>query len=181
MTEADVEPMIQRARERYPDARSRIISDNGPQFVARDLEEFIRFCGMTHLGASPDYPQSNGKIERCHRSLKAECIRPGTPLALEDARRLVEGFVRDYNEVRSHSAIGYVTPEAKLAGSEPMSFGERARKLERPGGGGELGTRPLGRSSEALGRGTGWGRPWVSSRRTDSCLGDRQAMRYPLS
>lgn len=76
------------------------------------------------------WPQSNGKIERWHRSLKSECIRPGTPLSLDDARRLVEGYVGHYNKVRLHSAIGYVTPAAKLAGREPAIFAERDRKLE---------------------------------------------------
>jgi putative transposase len=130
MTEADVETILQRARERYPDARPRIISDNGPQFIARDFKEFIRLCGMTHVRTSPYYPQSNGKIERWHRSLKAECIRPGVPLSLEDARRLVEGYVRHYNEVRLHSAIGYVTPAARMAGLDRAIFAERDRKLE---------------------------------------------------
>ena len=130
MTEADVETILQRARERYPDARPRIISDNGPQFIAKDFKEFIRICGMTHVRTSPYYPQSNGKIERWHRSLKAECIRPGVPLSLEDARRLVEGYVRHYNEVRLHSAIGYVTPAARMAGLDRAIFAERDRKLE---------------------------------------------------
>jgi len=62
---------------------------------------------MTHVRTSPYYPQSNGKIERWHESLKGECIRPGTPLSLEDARRLVEGYVAHYNDVRLNSAIGY--------------------------------------------------------------------------
>ena len=130
MTEADVETILQRARERHPDARPRIISDNGPQFIAKDFKEFIRLCGMTHVRTSPYYPQSNGKIERWHRSLKAECIRPGVPLSLEDARRLVEGYVRHYNEVRLHSAIGYVTPAARMAGLDRAIFAERDRKLE---------------------------------------------------
>ena len=130
MTEADIETIIQRARERHPDARPRIISDNGPQFIAKDFKEFIRICGMTHVRTSPYYPQSNGKIERWHRSLKSECVRPGTPLSLDDARRLVEGYVRRYNEVRLHSAIGYVTPATKLAGNEATVFAERDRKLE---------------------------------------------------
>jgi len=60
MTEANVETIIQRARERYPDARPRIISDNGPQFIARDFKDFIRICGMIHVITSPCYPQSNG-------------------------------------------------------------------------------------------------------------------------
>ena len=54
------------------------------------FKEFLRLSGMTHVRTSPYYPQSNGKIERWHKSLKGECIRPGTPLSLDDARRLVE-------------------------------------------------------------------------------------------
>ncbi len=129
MTEADVETIIQRAREQYPDARPRIISDNGPQFIAKDFKEFIRLCGMTHVRTSPYYPQSNGKIERWHRSLKSECIRPGVPLSLADARRLVTNYVEYYNDKRLHSSIGYVTPADKLAGRAPAIFAERDRKL----------------------------------------------------
>ncbi len=130
MTEADVEQIIQRARERFPDVQPRIISDNGPQFIARDFKEFIRLCGMTHVKTSPYYPQSNGKIERWHRILKEECIRPGTPLTLEDARRIVGKFVEYYNTVRLHSAIGYITPRDKLDGREKEIFDARDRKLE---------------------------------------------------
>ncbi len=79
---------------------------------------------------SPYYPQSNGKIERYHRTIKSECIRPGTPLTLGDARRIVTNFVKQYNEVRLHSAIGYVTPLDKLHGREQAIFDERDRKLE---------------------------------------------------
>jgi transposase InsO family protein len=75
MTEADVEIILQRGLEKYPHAKPRIISDNGPQFIARDFKEFIRIAGLTHVRTSPYYPQSNGKIERWHKSLKADCIR----------------------------------------------------------------------------------------------------------
>jgi putative transposase len=61
MTEADVETIIQRARERYPEARPRIISDNGPQFIAKDFKEFIRISGMTHVRTSPFYPNRTGR------------------------------------------------------------------------------------------------------------------------
>lgn len=131
MTETDIETIIQRSRERYPEARPRIITDNGPQFIARDFKEFIRICGTTHVRTSPYYSQSNGKIERWHRSIKSECIRPGTPLSLEDARRLVERYVGHYNEVRLHSAIGYITPADKMAGREKEIFDLRDRKLDR--------------------------------------------------
>jgi transposase InsO family protein len=129
MTEADVETILQRARERHPSARPRIISDNGPQFVARDFKEFIRVAGMTHVRTSPYYPQSNGKIERWHQTLKADCIRPGSPLSAEDARRIITQFVEHYNQVRLHSAIGYIAPADKLAGKEQALFADRDRKL----------------------------------------------------
>lgn len=129
MKELDVELVLQAARERFPAATPRIISDNGPQFLARDFQTFIRLCGMTHVRISPYYPQSNGKLERWHGSLKRECIRPGTPLTLEDARRLVGRYVEHYNDVRLHSAIGYVTPRMRLEGKQQEIWDERDRKL----------------------------------------------------
>jgi len=130
MTEADIEIILERAKERYHGVKPRVISDNGPQFIAKTFKEFIRISGMTHVRTSPYYPQSNGKIERWHKSLKAECIRPGTPLSLEDARRLVEGYVEHYNNVRLNSAIGYITPKDMLAGHQQEIQADRDRKLE---------------------------------------------------
>ena len=80
---------------------------------------------------SPYYPQSNGKIERWHGTLKRDCLRPNVPLSLDDARQLVESFVEHYNHVRLHSAIGYVTPADKLAGRDAAIFAQRDRKLAR--------------------------------------------------
>jgi putative transposase len=61
MTEADIQIILERAKERYPGVALRIISDNGPQFIAKDFKEFIRISGMTHVRTSPYYPQSNGQ------------------------------------------------------------------------------------------------------------------------
>jgi putative transposase len=129
MEEKHVETIIQRARERFPGEHPRIISDNGPQFLAKDFKEFIRICGMTHVRTSPYYPQSNGKLERYHRTIKSECIRPQTPLSLEDACRLVANYVERYNTERLHSALGYITPKNKLEGREKEIFAARDRKL----------------------------------------------------
>ena len=60
MKEAEIETIIQRAREKHPEATPRIISDNGPQFIAKDFKEFIKIAGMTHVQTAPYYPQSNG-------------------------------------------------------------------------------------------------------------------------
>jgi putative transposase len=131
MTEADVETIVQRAREQFPGFTTRIISDNGPQFIARDFKTFVREVGLEHVRTSPYYPQSNGKKERFFQTLKGEALRPQTPLSLEDARRVVERFVAHYNGVRLHSAIGYVTPLDMLAGRAEAIQAERDRKLEQ--------------------------------------------------
>jgi transposase InsO family protein len=130
MKEVDVETILQRAREKYPDARPRIISDNGPQFIARDFKTFIRLSGMTHVRTAPYYPQSNGKIERWHKTLKTTTIRPNNPATLDEARSLVASFVAYYNDKRLHSATGYIAPADKLAGRETIIWDERDRKLE---------------------------------------------------
>jgi putative transposase len=129
MKEFEVETIIQRAREQFPGERPRIISDNGPQFVAKDFKEFIRICGMTHVRTSFYYPQSNGKMERWYKTLKTGCIRLTTPLSLEDAQRLVARFVAYYNTVRLHSAIAYITPADKLAGHAEAIWAARRQKL----------------------------------------------------
>jgi len=130
MTEDDVALVIERAREKFPGVTPRIISDNGPQFIAKDFKEYVRLSGMTHVRTSPYYPQSNGKLERFHRTIKGECIRPKTPVSLDDAIRLVAEFIEYYNTQRLHSAIGYITPLDKLNGKAQEIFNARDRKLE---------------------------------------------------
>ncbi len=131
MQEADIEIIVQRAREQAGEVHPRIISDNGPQFVAKDFKEYIRLMGMTHVRTSPFYPQSNGKLERWHQSLKRECIRPKSPVSLADARRLVAEYVREYNDVRLHSAIGYIAPKDRLEGRAEAIHARRKDKLAK--------------------------------------------------
>jgi len=107
MRETDIEVILQRAKEKYPEAKPRFISDNGPQFIAPRLQGVHSHLGHdAGIRTSPNYPQSNGKLQRWHKRLKSECIRPGTPLSLEDAKRLIQQYVDRYNCLRLHSAIG---------------------------------------------------------------------------
>ena len=130
MTEADVECILERAKELYPQARPRIISDNDPQYIVKDFKTFIRISGMTHVRTAQYYPQSNGKIERWHRTMKSEALRPASPTSLEEARGLIERFVEYYNGVRLHSSIGYIAPLDFMDGKAPEIWSERDRKLE---------------------------------------------------
>jgi transposase InsO family protein len=105
-----------------------IILGTAVPFVS-DPVSFSRVSGMTHVRTSPYYPQSNGKIERYHKTIKGDGIRVKTPLSLEDARRSVADFVHHYNTQRLHSAIGYVTPMDKLEGRAQTILAAREAKL----------------------------------------------------
>jgi len=130
MKESEVELIIQRAREKYPDEKPRIISDNGPQFIARDFKTFVRLAGMTHVLTSPYYPQSNGKFEAFNKTMKSRSIRPASPATYEEALRVVEGFIDYYNHKRLHSGIDYIAPLDKLEGKAEEILVARDRKLE---------------------------------------------------
>ena len=130
MCEPDIELIVQRAKEITAATETRLISDNGPQFVARDFKLFIRLINFLHVRTSPYYPQSNGKLERWHQTLKQDAIRPKTPLSVEDARCCVTDFVDHYNNQRLHSAIGYITPADMLHGKADAIFAVRKEKLQ---------------------------------------------------
>ncbi|WP_396216801.1 transposase [Gemmatimonas sp.] len=126
MTTRDVTTIGQRAQERFPEARPRIISDNGPPFIARAFRDFIRLAGMTHVRTAPYYPQSHGKLERWNQTIKVTTIRPEAPTSIAEARRHVTAFVAHDNEQRRHSAIGYVTPADRLADRSEQIWAARA-------------------------------------------------------
>ena len=116
MTVLEVELTAQRAKEKFPDARPRIISDNGPQFIAKDFKEFIRLCEMTHVRTAPFYPQSNGKQERWHQSFKAEGWRPGVPVSYEDGLRVAGQYVDYYNTgCTARSDTSHPSPVSRTA------------------------------------------------------------------
>jgi putative transposase len=119
---------VQRAKERYGDHGQRMISDNGPQFVSKDFKEFVRQAGMTHVTTSPYYPQSNGKVEAANKTMK-KTMRPAAARNLAEARTRLAEWVQHYNEVRLHSAIGYVAPNAVLNGTRARIQAERDARL----------------------------------------------------
>ena len=129
MTEYDVQLTLERAKEKYPNARPRIISDNGGQFISKDFQEFIKFLELTHVKTSVAYPQSNGKLERFHRSLGMECLSVNSFLSLDDARKIIARYIEHYNCCRLHSSLKYLAPEDFLYGREKEKMTERKNKL----------------------------------------------------
>ncbi len=130
MREIDAEIVIQKARETYPDARPRIITDQGSQFKGREFKSFVAQWQASHVMTSPYYPQSNGKLERFHKTLKDQAIRPLTPLNAEEAKRITGDFIEYYNNTRLHSAIGFIAPKDRLEDRHQQIHTARDKKLE---------------------------------------------------
>lgn len=111
MQEYDVQITIQRALEKYPSIKPRLITDNGSQFISKDFAEYLRFAGLQHIRTSISYPQANGKIERYHRTIHEECLANKSMINLDDAREQVAEYVDYYNTKRLHSSLYYLTPD----------------------------------------------------------------------
>jgi len=133
MQEYDVEITLQAAVEKYPEARSlgtRVISDNGTQFISKDFTEYLRFAGLQHVKTSIAYPQSNGKIERFHRTIHDECLIRKSLINLEDARRQIKNYIEYYNTNRLHSSLFYLAPEDFLKGRVDERIKVRESKIK---------------------------------------------------
>ena len=107
----------------------RIGEDNRTFFVANNFKSFVRLSGMTHDRTSPYYPQSNGKLERYHRTLKSDCVRPKYPLTLEEPRearskiRAQQGAARYANRIRPENRA--------MLGSNPLQNHHRAESMPK--------------------------------------------------
>jgi putative transposase len=125
----DVELVIQRALDTLPKGtpRPRIISDNGSQYVSGQFKVFLRNTGCAHSKARVRHPQSNGKIERWHKTIKGECVRRVALGGLDEAREVIAAYVRDHNETRLHSALNYLTPADYLKGADHIAARLAAR------------------------------------------------------
>ena len=89
--------------------RTVLLSDNGSGYLSRQFGEYLRLVGIRHIVASPYHPQTNGKIERYHRTIKGEInlVPHEMPGELKEA---IKAFVDYYNYGRYHEGLGNVTP-----------------------------------------------------------------------
>lgn len=130
MTELDVEIVLQRAMEKYPDKKPKLITDNGSQYISKDFQNYMKEVGLQHVRTSPSYPQSNGKIERFHRSLEEECVRSTSMINIDDAKEQLAKYVHHYNNHRLHSALFYLKPVDFLTGDVKKLLKERQSKID---------------------------------------------------
>ena len=92
-----------------------LLTDSGPDFLDKALEKFLKLRVMKQITASPFHPQTNGKLERCHQSIKHEANQvpyevPG------DLEVTIASFVDYNNNRRYYKALGNMTPDGVLHG-----------------------------------------------------------------
>lgn len=125
----DVEMVLQKALEEYRNENPRVITDNGGQFISKEFKNYLRFVGIKHSRTRVNHPQSNGKIERFHKSIKTECIRIEPITSKDVAKKRIGEYIYNYNNRRLHAALNYLRPVDYLKGSPEALLEERSRKL----------------------------------------------------
>ena len=95
--------------------------DNGPEFISKALDLWAYANGVTLDFSRPGKPTDNAFIESFNGRLRDECLNANWFLSLDDARSKIEAWRRDYNEVRPHTSLGWMTPAefASSAGVNP--------------------------------------------------------------
>ncbi len=104
--------------------RTRLLSDNGSGYVSRAFREYLHLVGIRHILASPYHPQTNGKLERYHRTLKTD-VNQVPYEVVQDLEAAVMDFVAFYNHRRYHKALGDVTPMDVLQGRREAILARR--------------------------------------------------------
>ena len=95
--------------------RTKLLSDNGPGYVSRAFRDYLGMVGIRHILAAPFHPQTNGKLERYHQTLKRDVNQLPYELP-SDLEAAIVAFVSYYNYRRYHKALGNVTPSDVLRG-----------------------------------------------------------------
>jgi putative transposase len=106
--------------------RPRLLSDNGPSYISAELAEWLSAKGMDHVRGAPLHPQTQGKIERWHQTLKNRVLLENYYLP-GDLEAQIRAFIEHYNHQRYHESIGNVTPADAYFGRATAIIERRKR------------------------------------------------------
>jgi len=129
MRAEEIAEIMATALERVHGKRPRIVRDNSSQFVAKEWREVMRHFEVEEIPIRVRHPESNGRIERYHRSVREEAFGDTEVKDLYRARDLLAEWVTYYNEDRLHSALEYLRPVDYYLGNPQALLAERKRKL----------------------------------------------------
>jgi len=126
----NAEILVAETMELYPEATGvRLICDNGSQFISKDFKELLVLLELKQTFTSANHPQSNGKLERFHKTLKTEHVRRSAYINYQDACVRMAQWIAYYNSERLHSAIWYLTPNDVFNDRTAVRLAERRNKL----------------------------------------------------
>jgi transposase InsO family protein len=130
MRAADVRLVIQHALEANGLKDVEIVSDNGSQFTSADFKALVRQFELQHIRIRTYHPESNGTLERFHRSTR-EALADDDLRNLARARELIGRWIEHYNENRLHASLQYLPPCEFYRGNPTERIAERRAKLEQ--------------------------------------------------
>jgi RNA-directed DNA polymerase len=110
--------------------RTKLLSDHGSGYLARAFEEYLRMLEIRHIYCAPHHPQTNGKIERFHETLRAR-MNLLVYTSPDELSRTMQDFIDYYNHRRYHEAIGNVTPADVYYGRREQILRRRAEQKQR--------------------------------------------------
>jgi putative transposase len=106
--------------------KPRLLSDNGPSYISADLASWLDDKGMEHVRGAPMHPQTQGKIERWHQTLKNRILLENYYLP-DDLEQKIDDFISHYNHLRYHEGIANLTPADVYFGRGQTILLERER------------------------------------------------------
>ena len=110
MTDKEVVDVVEEALEKTPGAKPEVVSDCGSQFTGREFRQLIKRHMLVEIKTRRQHLESNGLIERYHRSFREEGVGENTPSDYYQACELIASWVDYYNHHRFHSALKYLRP-----------------------------------------------------------------------
>lgn len=131
MTARSVTDVVHAALEKYPGCRPRIVHDNGGQFTGKDFRKLIKRFALQQIRIRVHHPESNGRMERFHRSLRQEGLSDKELVNQLRAKDIIAAWIHHYNTERLHAALSYLTPEDYLLERQEERKRQRREKLKR--------------------------------------------------
>jgi len=128
---ADVRAVIQSALKKHPQHKPRLVTDHGVQFTSKEFRALIKEFSLKDIKIHIKHPESNGTIERFHRSLRQEGLSDQELSDKYTAEDIISAWVEYYNHKRLHASLKYLPPHDYFTGIQEKRLEERRKKMKK--------------------------------------------------